>query len=40
MLFIVYFFVLSDRQSVSPFQGGDAVVAPGGGLHGVDDPRV
>lgn len=23
-----------------PFQGGDAVVSPGGGLHGVDDPHV
>ena len=34
------FLLLSDRPSVSPFQGGDAVVAPGGGLHGVDDPHV
>ena len=31
----------SERLECSrPFQGGDAVVSPGGGLHGVDDPHV
>ena len=32
--------IVKDWNICRPFQGGDAVVSPGGGLHGVDDPHV